>query len=234
MKKTLSLALALVLSLAVCAAAFAVDEGGYAWGDWTITVTGVDGKSMYAPADMAEDHQSLMVSFSLPTALWQDEALCAALKQQARLVGESGAIYAASTSMRGVQKPTLAFLFAVPKGTEADALTLTFVEPSVPEEYVGQWAGSAGNISLRFDVDAEGKGSYTFEQAGYTESYPFTMTVESETFAVEIPKDNELGIVTCEGTYAYADGVLTLDVVTTFAGGTDFTYSIPCERVEGK
>ncbi len=102
---------------------------------------------------------------------------------------------------------------------------------SVPEEYVGEWMGSTGNINLSFTVAVDGAGSYTFEQSGYHESYDFSLLVDSETFSVQIPEDNKLGIVACEGTYAYSDGVLTLDVRTTMGSGM-FEYTVPCKKVE--
>ena len=81
-------------------------------------------------------------------------------------------------------------------------------------------------------VGMDGTGTYTFEQSGYYESYAFALKVESETFSVQIPKGNQLGIAACEGTYSYSDGVLTLEVQTTFANGRVFSYTVPCERVE--
>ena len=98
--------------------------------------------------------------------------------------------------------------------------------------FVGDWAGSAGNINLSFTVNADGTGFYTFEQSGYSERYDVALSASSMTFNVDIPPDNQLGIVACEGGYQYADGVLTLDVQTTFKSGRVFQYTIPCRRVE--
>lgn len=99
-------------------------------------------------------------------------------------------------------------------------------------EYAGQWTGSVGDINLSFNVGAAGTGTYTFEQGSYSESYDFSLSVESKTFSVQIPKVNQLGIVSIDGTYAYADGVLTLEVQTTFANGQVFAYTVPCQRTE--
>ena len=102
---------------------------------------------------------------------------------------------------------------------------------AMPAEYIGEWAGSVGNINLSFNVSEDGTGTYTFEQSGYVENYDFYLAVESDTFTVDIPAANLLGIVSCEGTFTYADGVLTLAVQTTQAGGRVFEYTVPCQRV---
>ena len=102
---------------------------------------------------------------------------------------------------------------------------------AIPSEYVGEWAGSVGNINLSFNVNEDGTGTYTFEQSGYLENYDFSLKVESETFSVYIPEVNQLGIVACDGTYTYADGVLTLEVKTIFGNGRVFEYTAPCQRV---
>ena len=100
----------------------------------------------------------------------------------------------------------------------------------VPEEFVGEWAGSVDNINLSFDIGEDGQGTYTFEQSGYHESYDFSLSVESESFSVQIPANNRLGIASIDGTYAYADGILTLQVQTMFANGRVFAYTVPCQR----
>ncbi|MCL2146418.1 MAG: hypothetical protein FWH52_01300 [Synergistaceae bacterium] len=116
------------------------------------------------------------------------------------------------------------------------AVVLSMILPytamaAIPSEYVGEWAGSVGDINLSFSVNEDGTGTYTFEQSGYLEKYDFFLKVESETFSVQIPEGNKLGIATCGGTYTYADGVLTLGVQTIFANGRVFEYTVPCQRV---
>jgi hypothetical protein len=148
-----------------------------------------------------------------------------------KLVDENGAIHSLDTAITYTTGHTL--FFVLDKGTDLDRLSLRFITTTdMPEEYVGQWAGSVGEINLSFDIGADGVGTYIFEQGGYYESYDFTLAVESETFSVKIPNNNQLGIASCAGTYAYTDGVLTLDVRTIFANGRVFTYTVPCERVE--
>lgn len=111
-------------------------------------------------------------------------------------------------------------------------------ESAIPEELVGAWAGAGepvgGGSAIWLDVlvNADGTGSYTFEQAGYLESYPFTLTSETESFYADIPADNRLGISACEGTYVYADNVLTLHITTTFASGRQFEYTADCTKAD--
>ena len=101
----------------------------------------------------------------------------------------------------------------------------------IPIEYIGSWEGSTDGIKLSFKIEPDGTGVYTFEQGGYTESYDFSLEVGSETFSVQIPANNTLGIVTIEGTYKYSDEKLTLDVKTTFSDGREFKYTVPCRKV---
>lgn len=114
------------------------------------------------------------------------------------------------------------------------ALAVHEAGSSFPQELIGGWEGNADDIHLTFAVSRDGTGSYTFEQSGYIESYDFTMEASSGTFSINIPEDNKLQIVSCEGTYSYADGVLTLDVCTTFADGGQYAYSVPCRRAAPK
>lgn len=100
----------------------------------------------------------------------------------------------------------------------------------IPDELTGQWSGSVDDINLSFNVESDGTGKYSFEQKGYSESYDFKLEAGAETFSVKIPEDNKLGIAKIEGTYAYSEGVLTLDVRTTFSSGRVFTYTVPCRK----
>ncbi len=234
MKKLFSLAVSLCLILFALPSALAIDEGEYAWQTFTLTLIGVDTKPMFAPGDMKADEHALAVSVEAPTEVVSDAALCDALYAQARLVGADGAAYAPGALLSMENK--LTFVFALPKGVDADALAFQLTEAAaataaMPDEYVGDWQGASGNINLAFTVNPDGTGSYAFEQSGYSESYDFTMKAGADTFSVTIPEDNQLGIVSCEGTYQYADGVLTLDIRTTFRNGREFSYTVPCTRV---
>jgi hypothetical protein len=186
---------------------------------------------MFSPADMTEDQHAVAVTLQVPDALVQDEKQRNAMYTQAMLVDGSGVAYPAGVSM--IKGSQLTYLYAIPNGVEADTLALQFIndaDSSFPKELIGGWEGNADDIHLTFTVSHDGTGSYTFEQSGYTESYDFTMEASSGTFAIKIPEDNKLQIVSCEGTYSYADDVLTLDVCTTFANGRQYAYSVPCRR----
>jgi hypothetical protein len=107
---------------------------------------------------------------------------------------------------------------------------------AIPDELIGIWhgtgtpVGGSNTITLEITVNADGSGVYTFDQAGYTESYPFTLESDNNHFSVSIPEDNYLGIVSCEGTYTYEDGILSLHIITTFANGQPYEYTADCTK----
>ena len=115
-------------------------------------------------------------------------------------------------------------------------------EPETEEDeaswkaFVGEWTGkgepkNGGNpIDLKIKVHDDGTGEYIFEQDGYKESYPFTLESEDDSFEVNIPADNQLGITSCKGTYSYEDGRLTLHIKTEFFGGRSFEYTADCTK----
>jgi len=100
-----------------------------------------------------------------------------------------------------------------------------------PIEYIGSWEGSVNDINISLTVEPDGTGTYTFEHSGYTESYDFSLEVDTETFTAQIPENNTLGIAKIEGTYEHSDRLLILDVRTTFSSGGVFTYTVPCRKV---
>lgn len=125
-------------------------------------------------------------------------------------------------------------------GTDQTSTPLATAEEEnalIQKELVGTWKGSGepigggSPIALDVVVNADATGSYTFEQAGYVESYPFTMANDTDSFSVSIPADNQLGISTCEGSYSYSDGVLTLNITTEFSSGRQFKYVAECVKV---
>ena len=105
----------------------------------------------------------------------------------------------------------------------------------IPRELAGKWQGTGTpknggpSIDLTAEINADGSGQYTFEQAGYRESYPFTVSSSDSTFSVDIPATSGLGSVA--GTWALEDGVLVLDITTTFPNGRTYSYIARCERV---
>ncbi|MDL2319368.1 hypothetical protein LJC74_09945, partial [Eubacteriales bacterium OttesenSCG-928-A19] len=219
MRKLLPCLLALLL---VAGSALAITEGDYDWEGEVIAVT-VDEAPMFSPAGTAEDERGLALELMVSDALLADAARLDALYAQARLVMEDGTVIAPGTAMQRGEAPQLTYLYAVPRDVEVSSLTLEFgAEGGIPAEYIGMWQGTVDNISLSFIVEADGTGEYTFEQSGYTESYPFALSVDDDTFSVDIPANNKLGIAGISGTYAYADDVLTLDVRTAFQNGGEF------------
>lgn len=230
MKKGLSLLLALLLT-ALLSTALAVTEGDITWQEETLTVTGISLTPMFAPVGMADDERPVAVTLRVSAALAADEDLLSLLYAQIKLVDPDGTAYAAGTATSNNKEPLMTYYFAVPEDADVDAMEIAFMD-AVPAEYVGDWAGSADGISLAFTVNADGTGLYAFTQGDYSESYDFVMTVADASFTVDIPADNKSGITACEGTYAYADDVLTLDVTTTFQGGRTMAYTIACARAE--
>lgn len=109
-------------------------------------------------------------------------------------------------------------------------------DTALPEELVGLWTGTGepegggSPISLEVTVNADATGEYTFKQEGYTESYPFTLEKEDNSFNVNIPADNKLGISSCGGTYEYSDGTLTLKIKTEFTSGGSYAYTAVCTK----
>ena len=108
---------------------------------------------------------------------------------------------------------------------------------TVPEDLVGEWRGvgkpkgGGPAIDLSARIGADGSGEYTFIQDDYTESYPFTISSDDSIFSVKIPADNLLGIARCEGIWALEDGILKLDITTTFANGGSYSYTAECKKV---
>ena len=106
-------------------------------------------------------------------------------------------------------------------------------EPSgIPAEYVGHWIGYAAGSYLDFNLQADGSGEYTMTDGAYTENYIFNLELGTETFSVQIPKDNPSGVAAINGTYEYLDGMLILNISTTLNSGSVLPRStVPCVRV---
>lgn len=119
---------------------------------------------------------------------------------------------------------------------ESSAVPAEEGSPAIPEELVGTWKGTGTpknggpSIDLSAEINADGTGSYVFEQAGYRESYPFSISNEENTFTVDIPKNNQLSISECGGTWKLEDGKLILDIKTTFANGGSYSYTAECVK----
>lgn len=127
--------------------------------------------------------------------------------------------------------------------TEEDQKPILFWENAagsaqgdIPEEMIGKWKGigtpkNGGTpIDLEVVINADGSGEYTFIQGTYIESFPFSIQNDSSSFSVDIPATSMLGSVA--GTWALTDGVLLLDITSTFTGGGSYSYTAECVKSE--
>ena len=98
-----------------------------------------------------------------------------------------------------------------------------------------------GNIKVRLEqtdrtvfctVEDDGSGEYTFDQAGYHESYPFTISRDGNRFSVDIPATSQLGSV--EGTWELKNEILVLDITSTFTRGGSYSYIAECKKAAAK
>lgn len=235
MKRILMTALVCLLALALpLAGAYAVKEGEeYVWEGYDLILTGVELDPMLRPANMPEGTRCIQLTFEVPEALWQDEALCDALYLQAQLESESGSVFAASSSMRGTDKPFLIYSYAVDEDMDETVLALIFEGAVSLEDYAGDWAGKADGKDLTFTLNADGTGSYVLIEGSRRQQYDFTAEVTGNAFVLDNPDSHYSKITATEGTYRYEDGVLTLDIATTFEDGSNRQFTIPCERAGG-
>ncbi|MGI6689191.1 MAG: hypothetical protein ACOX6Y_12755 [Christensenellales bacterium] len=235
MKKIVCLLMSLLLILSL-PAALAIETGEYTWQNYTVQLVEIEEKPFFAPADMKEGERPLSIVLEAPKAVALDNALSHAMYKSACLMDESGRVYKPGVLM--TKENTFTYLFAIPKELDSASLCLTF-EGEAPasdalKAFVGDWEGQSGDIHLTFTVNEDGSGQYIFEQSGYRESYPVRLSADDHTFIVDIPSKNALSITDCRGVWQYEDEALKLDVVTTFANGRQFKFSIPCRRVEKK
>lgn len=140
------------------------------------------------------------------------------------------------------QQPDMIYVYPYDKSDEqAESILLwkrdgDTLETAIPEELVGKWHGTGTPknggrpIDLTIIINADGSGEYTFSQGSYHESYPFTITNDDSRFCVDIPATSQLGSV--EGTWALEDGVLKLDITSTFTRGGSYSYTAECEKVK--
>lgn len=121
-----------------------------------------------------------------------------------------------------------------PLGAVSDEQT----DDDILERMAGFWKGTGtpenggSPIDLEVTVTGDGTGVYKFEQADYTESYPFTLELEDSTFTVDIPQNNQLGISKCSGTYELIGDDLVLHIKTEFTSGRSYEYTAVCARAQ--
>ena len=114
--------------------------------------------------------------------------------------------------------------------------TLAEEEPvQIPPELVGNWTGvgtpenGGTTIALNITIAEDGSGEYLFQQGGYEESFPFSLSYTDSTFAVDIPATAALGSVS--GTYELReDGILVLNISVAFPGGGSYAYTAECTK----
>ena len=105
----------------------------------------------------------------------------------------------------------------------------------IPGELIGDWQGvgkpknGGPSIDLTIHIEKDGTGNYTFDQAGYHESYPFTISQNGNRFSVDIPATSQLGSV--DGTWEVKDGTLLLDITSTFTSGGSYSYNAKCSKI---
>ncbi len=258
MKKILSILLPLTLLL--CSAATAVSESpasGLSVGT-AFTCNGYALIIIRLEESESETEGMKRISISLngteETLIFSDMAHIHDAKQEPRifLVSKNGGVYAPAvcTGTLGESAPLdqistakldrITLAFDVPEDTRyadlflrADGVDVAPAESidRIPAELVGTWKGTGipknngTQIELEFKVNADGTGEYTFIQGKYRESQPIRISNRENRFSLNVVDNN-----TCEGTYAYEDGVLTLDITTTFANGRTYAYTARCMK----
>jgi hypothetical protein len=234
MKKTFAALICLAAALGIMPAARAVSLGKYQWGSLTLDCVEVKSDSVIALEGLQPDEQAALVCFQVSDGLWVSRGRLRALYGQLCLEGKDGTLYSARAAIRSSSEPLLSFIFAVPMNVPLDSLALSLPpdgSESLPEGLAGDWIGVTGGISLRLTVNPDGSGSCMFvEQSGNERFYDVSFYLDGAAFMADIFKGDALGITCCEGTYACADGALTLDVKTDYEDGRRVEYSIPFVR----
>ena len=245
MKKLIILITALLFAV-LCVCPACAMEGEYPWREWTVQVTGVDTNPMFVPVGMAEDEYAVAVNLSVEEDLWKNGDLCEEMYAAARLEDQEGNKYEPFARMTGTDKPFMIFTFCVPKAVDASTLSLVLGEGAaeettgtgetdIPAEMAGKWQGTGTpknggtSIDLTVTINADGSGEYTFDQGGYHETNPFSISRDGNRFSVNTD-DSILG--ECEGTWELADGILTLDITSLLPNGRTYSYTAECTKTE--
>lgn len=68
---------------------------------------------------------------------------------------------------------------------------------TVPEEYVGDWAGRVEElaIDLSFTIRADGSGTFAFEQRGYKDARDFIFRIDDGTHVLLKPRRGRLRLL---------------------------------------
>lgn len=244
--KKLTILITALLFAVLCVCPACAMEGEYPWREWTVQVTGVDTNPMFVPVAMGEDEYAVAVNLSVEEALWKADNLCSEMYEEARLADTEGNQYVPFAMMTGTDKPFLIFTFCVPKTVDSSNLILVLGEGTteetaedgetcIPAEMVGKWQGNGTpknggtSIDLTVTINADGSGEYSFDQGGYHETNPFSISRDGNRFSVNTD-DSILG--GCEGTWELADGILTLDITSLLPNGRTYSYTAECTKSE--
>lgn len=238
--KRIAMLLTVLLIVVLCSGSAYAMEGEYQWRNWTVHFEG--GKSDANLPGMTADKYAFEGLLTVDEVLWKDKDLCQALTDEARLIDAEGNAYKPDMGLILADEPALFFAFYVPKAIDAETLTFTLGEDQasvdetdIPAELTGEWQGvgtpkgGGSSIDLIITINPDGTGKYTFDQSGYHESNPFSITRDGSRFTVNTDESMLDG---CEGTWSLKDDVLILDITSTLSGGRVFTYTAECRKKE--
>ena len=131
--------------------------------------------------------------------------------------------------------PVLCLLLCLLCVLPTSAVASDEAETDIPAELLGIWEGegkpknNGTPIQLHVHVKSDGTGEYSFDQGNYHESFPFTLSREDNRFTVDIPATSYLGKV--ERTWEIKDGLLLLDITSTFTSGGSYSYLAECRKI---
>ena len=105
-------------------------------------------------------------------------------------------------------------------------------EGQIPSALVGTWTGVGttedgdSDIDLTVTINPDGSGDYEFDQSGYHETCPFSLSYEDNTFTVAVPEGSPIESVS--GSWRLEDGSLILDITSVLPNGSTFSYTAVC------
>ena len=246
MKKLLSLLLALCLMLVCCSA---MAENGSA----DISFEGMAYHLTYEGAEVTDGKLVISVGGYGSTIAMRNNAIVIVARARAVVDGETMNAMTVTANATGVytfefdtdQMPEVVLI--APYEDQNNPVTLWTAEDKaeaaeeasaagIPAGLAGTWNGTGipenggPSISLTITVQDDGTGEYAFEQNGYTESNPISISAQDNTFTVTLADTSQLG--KAEGTWSLADDVLTLSITSTLPSGRTYSYTAECTRAE--
>ena len=115
-------------------------------------------------------------------------------------------------------------------------VSTVFIAAGIPTGLAGTWNGTGipenggPSISLTITIRDDGTGEYAFEQNGYTESNPISISAQGNTFTVTSAETSQFS--KAEGNWSLTDGVLTLSITSTLPSGRAYFYTAECTKAE--